>query len=178
MRAAVTMMGANSRALSYVLGSGVLVLTAAVLYGAPDVAGIVAWTEKVLGVAFTLGILALAYVAILAWVKVSGGRADAPGHRTWFEAGIQAANAIATLALTYTLLGISLGIGTLSEQALTPQTVHAVIRDLTHYFSMAFMTTVVGLPLSTSLRTMLLVSYSRALERAGIAPASANGDER
>ena len=29
----------------------------------------------------------------------------------WFEAGIQAANGVTTLALTFTLLGISLGIG-------------------------------------------------------------------
>ena len=72
-----------------------------------------------------------------------------------------AAHGVATLALTYTLFGISLGIGTLAGQGLTPETVQTVIRDLTASFSLAFMTTVVGLPLSAALRTILVVVHGK-----------------
>ena len=79
----------------------------------------------------------------------------------WLEAGLQAANGITTLALTYTLLGISLGIGMLAERSLSPETVQGIVQDLTAQFSMAFLTTVIGLPLSAVLRTLLLVSHAR-----------------
>lgn len=74
---------------------------------------------------------------------------------------MQASNGITTLALTYTLFGISLGIGTLSEATLTPDTIHEVIRALTANFSLAFMTTVVGLPVSALLRSLLAVTHAR-----------------
>jgi len=66
-----------------------------------------------------------------------------------------------TLALTYTLLGISLGIGTLAGQELTPETVRGVIQDLTANFSRAFLTTVIGLPVSAALRAVLVVTHGR-----------------
>jgi hypothetical protein len=56
------------------------------------------------------------------------------------------------------LLGISVGIGTLSKQSLTPETVNEVIGILTQQFSMAFMTTVVGLPAATLSRALLSIS--------------------
>ena len=65
------------------------------------------------------------------------------------------------LALTYTLFGISLGIGSLAGQGLTPETVESVIRNLTASFSLAFMTTVIGLPLSALLRAALVVVHGR-----------------
>jgi len=65
------------------------------------------------------------------------------------------------LALTYTLLGISLGIGGLAEQTLTPDTVQEVIRSLTAKFSLAFLTTVIGLPTAALLRAILMVSYTK-----------------
>lgn len=73
----------------------------------------------------------------------------------WHQVGMQTANGISTLALTFTLLGISLGIGSLSEQSLSPENVNNVISILTTQFSMAFMTTVVGLPTATALRAYL-----------------------
>ena len=76
----------------------------------------------------------------------------------WNETGEHAANAVATLALTYTLLGISLGIGTLADQELTPQTIQPVIRGLTEHFSLAFMTTVVGLPTAAILRAIVAIT--------------------
>jgi hypothetical protein len=71
--------------------------------------------------------------------------------------GLQACNGIATIALTFTLLGISLGIGSLSHGGLTPETINDIIAELTNYFSMAFMTSVIGLPLSAVLRTLLIL---------------------
>ena len=93
--------------------------------------------------------------------------------RPWFETGVQSANAIATLALTYTLLGISLGIGGLAGQELNPTTIPSIIKNLTEHFSMAFMTTVIGLPVAAVLRSTLLVTFSRAEERTHT---TSNGD--
>ena len=83
----------------------------------------------------------------------------------WLEAGLQAANGVTTLALTYTLLGISLGVGSMAENELSPDTIQTVVRNLTAQFSMAFLTTVVGLPLSAVLRTLLLVTHARQEQR-------------
>lgn len=79
----------------------------------------------------------------------------------WQEVGLQAGNAIATLALTFTLLGISLGIGTLSEQPLSPENVQLMISGLTKQFSMAFMTTVIGLPTATIIRALISIQYQK-----------------
>ena len=49
----------------------------------------------------------------------------------------------------------------LAGKELTPDTVQVVIRGLTENFSLAFMTTVVGLPVSAVLRTLLLVTSAR-----------------
>jgi hypothetical protein len=166
MRALFELAGPGTRALSYLLGFTVIGLACAVTITETQVGDIVAWSDKIFGTLFLAMFCGLIYVAALALVRVSGRAVDEPGVRTWFEAGIQAANAIATLALTYTLLGISLGIGSLAEHDLNPATIQDVIKGLTDNFAMAFMTTVVGLPMSAALRAALLVAYSRAQERA------------
>ena len=79
----------------------------------------------------------------------------------WQEVGQQAGNAIATLALTFTLLGISLGIGTLAEQPLSPENVQMMVSGLTKQFSMAFMTTVIGLPTATIIRALISIKYQK-----------------
>ena len=50
---------------------------------------------------------------------------------------------------------------TLAEYTLTPDTVQEVIRDLTQKFSMAFMTTVIGLPIAAVLRTFLIITHAK-----------------
>ena len=90
-------------------------------------------------------------------LKESGTASIKPA--VWYELGQQAASGIATLALTFTLLGISLGIDALSQQALTPETVSSVIQALTKHFSSAFMTTVVGLPTAHIIRSILAVRW-------------------
>jgi cytochrome bd-type quinol oxidase subunit 2 len=79
----------------------------------------------------------------------------------WYEVGQQSANGISTLALTFTLLGISVGIGTMSKQSLTPESVNQVIVVLTQQFSMAFMTTIVGLPTATLCRALLSIGMTK-----------------
>jgi len=165
MRALLNIAGPSTRALSYMLGFTVIGLALAVTITETQVTEIAAWSEKIFGTLFLAVFCGLVYAAALALVKISGRAADDPGVRTWFEAGVQAANAIATLALTYTLLGISLGIGSLAAHDLNPNTIQDVIKGLTENFSMAFMTTVVGLPMSAGLRAALLVAFSRAQER-------------
>jgi len=158
--------GPGSRALSYLLGTAVLGLAVAISMTDIQIGDIIDWSGRIFGGLFLAVFTVLIYVATLAIVRVSGRAINEPGVRPWFEAGVQSANAIATLALTYTLLGISLGIGSLAGQDLNPDTVSGIIRSLTENFSMAFMTTVVGLPVSAILRTVLMVNYSRAEERA------------
>ncbi len=53
-------------------------------------------------------------------------------------------------------------ISTLAHEALTPDSVQGIIQELTGKFSMAFMTTVVGLPIAAVLRTMLVVTQARS----------------
>ena len=94
----------------------------------------------------------LGFTVLFCWTRY---RAFGPvvGH-IWLEGGLHAANAVSTVTLTYTLLGI----GTLADQDLTPDTVQGVIRALTNHFSLAFMTTVIGLPAAAALRELLLIT--------------------
>jgi len=122
---------------------------------------ILRWVEQFFGVGFISIFLALLGLGTVALYNVH--RQQNVGF--WFEVGQQSSNGISTLALTFTLLGISLGIGTLSGQSLTPDNVQSIIGELTRQFSMAFMTTVVGLPTATLLRALLAIRYSALLSR-------------
>ena len=51
-----------------------------------------------------------------------------------------------------------------------------IIQQLTHNFSLAFMTTVVGLPLSTILRTALLVTNAHLQSTARAYPLLVHGE--
>lgn len=167
MRAALASLGssldAGSRTVSFFLGVVVLGLFAAVAATALDAGDIMRWAREVFGVTFLIALSALVVTALHCWMRLEvNGAVDAAR----LETGLQAANGIATLALTYTLLGISLGIGSLAGHDLGPETIQAVIRDLTRHFSMAFMTTVVGLPVSAVLRAMLMIRTRRIEARA------------
>lgn len=153
----------GSEAVSYVLGGVVIVAALAVMTQSTDVSHIAGWALNVLGVSFLVLLGTLAFVALFGWVRLTRlpDTASDADRDYWLEFGVQAANGVTTLALTYTLLGISLGIGSLAGQDLTPETVQAVIRDLTANFSLAFMTTVVGLPTSALLRSLLVVTRAR-----------------
>ncbi len=148
----------GSRALSYFLGIVVLALALALAMGAPEPGEILAWAGRVLGGVFISCLTLLILATLYCWQRLLDGRLRPQQRQAWHEAGLHAANGIATLALTYTLFGISLGIGELAGQNLTPDTVQEVIRGLTERFSLAFMTTVIGLPASALLRALLSIS--------------------
>lgn len=157
MRAVLATLNTGSQAVSMVLAAIVVALAVAMAAAAVPPSDIAAWGRKVLGPTF-LGLLAaLVTLSLFSWLKLL----RQPGDMLWVEAGLQAAGGITTLALTYTLLGISLGIGTLAERDLSPQTVQVIVRELTADFSLAFMTTVIGLPISAVLRALLMVTHAR-----------------
>jgi hypothetical protein len=155
-------LGHGSQAASYVLGALAIGTAAVSALLAVEPADIAAWTLDVLGVGFValLGVLVLAAAYALVRLHAAPAAAEAEG-RLWLQVGLQASAGVATLALTFTLLGISLGIGGLAGQELTPETVQPVIRDLTANFSLAFMTTVIGLPLSAGLRAATLIAFEK-----------------
>ncbi len=168
MRAALTTLDSGSRTLCCFLGVVVLGLFAAAAATSLDAGDIMRWVREVFGVTFLVALSALVVTALHCWMRLkASGAVDAAR----LEIGLQAANGIATLALTYTLLGISLGIGSLAGHDLGPETIQAVIRGLTRHFSMAFMTTVVGLPTSAVLRALLMVK-TRQIEAHAAAPRS------
>ena len=153
----------GSRTLSFFLGIVVLGLFAAAMATSLDAGDILTWAREVFGVTFLLALSALVVTVLHCWMRLE---ADGAPDTARLETGLHAANGVATLALTYTLLGISLGIGSLANQDLGPETIQVVIRDLTGHFSMAFLTTVVGLPVSAVLRAMLMIRTKRIEARA------------
>jgi hypothetical protein len=158
MKALTQTFGEGSRAFSYTLGTFVTVLAIGSVASSVSLPEIFDWAKKIFGVTFLGFVGSLVFVAVYSWAKIL----ERPGNKVWLEAGLQAANGITTLALTYTLLGVSLGVGSLAENELSPDTVQTIVRDLTAQFSMAFLTTVVGLPTSAILRTVLLVTHARS----------------
>ena len=164
MRSALSLMDAASRASSYLLGGLVILLAFAAVTTGLRITEMTEWAWQVLGFTFMGLLTALVFAALFCWVRLSTPHDKLHGE-LWLTAGVQAANGIATLALTYTLLGISLGIGSLAGQELTPETVQGVIQSLTGSFSMAFMTTIIGLPTSALLRAVLLISASKHQDR-------------
>jgi hypothetical protein len=146
-----------SSLLLSVLGAGIITLAVVSYITDLSIEAIFHWLQRMFSVAFVLMFSLLLGLGIYAIKQLkSVKQAD-----YWFEVAQQAGNGISTLALTFTLLGISLGIGTLAEQALTPENVQQMIGALTRQFSMAFMTTVVGLPASTIIRALSAVKYQK-----------------
>ncbi len=180
MRAMTRVLATANQTWSYILGGLVIAIVLVVATTTMSFSDITHWASNVLGLTFTLLLGGLVFLCLFCWVRLIQSR-DQSAAAPWYAAGVQAANGVATLALTYTLLGISLGIGSLGGQSLSPETVQDVIRELTEHFSMAFMTTVVGLPLSTLLRGLIVVtgvqSARNAAARAEATPGE-TGDSR
>jgi hypothetical protein len=147
----------GSKATAVLLGGVAVALALAVAATSMTPGAVMSWVQDVFGVTFIALFVGLILASLVCWAKL----VQRPGDRVWLQSGLQAANALTTLALTFTLFGISLGIGSLAEQNLTPETVQQVVRSLTERFSLAFMTTVAGLPASAALRTLLLITHAR-----------------
>lgn len=158
MRVLLRTLDSSSRAASYMMGALAVALAVAVVVTSTSVTDIANWAREVLGWSFVVLLTSLVFLALFSWVRML--QIKGAGDEVWFEAGVQAANGVTTLALTFTLLGISLGIGTLAGQELTPETIQPVIRKMTANFSLAFMTTVVGLPISALLRSLIIVTHA------------------
>lgn len=150
----------GSRSLSYVLGGLVLTLAGSIAATSWRAERVAQWAVEVFGVSFIILLAALVLATVFCWLRM-GESDNKEKIELWHEAGQHGANGVATLALTYTLLGISLGIGTLADQDLNPETINAVIKGLTKHFSLAFMTTVVGLPVAALLRMIVSISARR-----------------
>jgi len=147
----------NASLLLMVFGGVVIFLAIASFLTNQRLSGLLTWLLQVFGwgYAFFYGILLIA--GVYAWRRLLCSEKTA----FWMELGQQAAGGIATLSLTFTLLGISLGIGSLTDKTIEPQTIQLIIQDLTSHFSTAFMTTVVGLPTASALRAALALRYVR-----------------
>ena len=146
-----------SQVLSLFLGITVLVLGAYVIITGNHPNEIVTWSISILGLSFVISLLILTFGSIFCIFKLKNLHFNT--NKFWFETGVQFANSISTLALTFTLLGISLGIGELAISKLDINSINATIGKLTNKFSMAFLTTVIGLPLSSLLRSILIIIF-------------------
>ena len=161
MRGLLDLADTGSRSLSVLLGLVAVGLAVAVSATSMDPRGIAEWALDMFGPTFIVFCGSLVFLSLFAWTRMIRTRFKVTERELWLETGLHAASGVATLALTYTLFGISLGIGTLADQPLNPQTVGGIIQDLTRHFSLAFLTTVVGLPTSALLRALILITDRR-----------------
>ncbi|MDA0703946.1 MAG: hypothetical protein O3A96_12025 [Proteobacteria bacterium] len=146
-----------SRVAAWMIGAGAVGLALASFSASVEPSAVLDWLWRTLGGAFLALLVGLVAVTLVSWAMILRGTSRT---ELWLEAGLHAASGISTVALTFTLLGISLGIGSLAGQALTPETVQSIISELTAKFSLAFFTSVVGLPVATALRALLLVTHA------------------
>jgi len=154
-------LASGSRSLSYFLGLCVISLAVAVGWTSSETFEIAEWALRVFGTTFLCLFAALVFICLFCWTRIRECASEPAMRRVWTASGFHAANGISTLALTYTLLGISLGIGTLANQDLTPASVQGIIQSLTEHFSLAFLTTVVGLPVAALMRAMIGITATR-----------------
>jgi len=146
------------KTLGYGVGGLIILMALAVYLTQMEISGILAWMEEVFSITFISVYLALMALGVYAGWQISQG--VVPSY--WHEIGQQAAGGVATLALTFTLLGLSLGIGSLADQDISPDTITQIIQGLTGHFSTAFMTTVVGLPSANALRAFVSITWAKS----------------
>lgn len=152
-----TLVGGVLKTLGYGTGGLVIIMAMAVYMTQTELSVIFDWLEKVFSASFVVVYLGLMALGILAGIRLD----DQIQSEYWFEVGQQAAGGVATLALTFTLLGLSMGIGSLTNQQITPESISEIIGGLTEHFSTAFMTTVVGLPSANALRAFISIRQAK-----------------
>ncbi|MEM0910983.1 MAG: hypothetical protein AAGJ37_08395 [Pseudomonadota bacterium] len=146
------------RSIYWVLGTLIIVFACASFITQMSLLEIMALVKKHFGVTFISIYVLLVSIGLYATQRL--WRNDVQ-KAYWSEVGLQTANGISTLALTFTLFGISMGIGSLSDQPLSPENVERIISALTAQFSIAFMTTVVGLPTAALFRAVISVRLAK-----------------
>ncbi len=178
MRFLVDHFDTGSRALSLVIGAAVVGIAITAMTTSYGPAGAASWAYELFGSAFLAMYAVLVFLAVFCWVRVQKARTAGAARALWLDTGFHAANGIVTLALTFTLLGVSLGIGSLTGQELVPDTIQSVIQEMTKHFSLAFMTTVVGLPTAAVLRAMLGITNARLEACEEVPPSAAMGESQ
>ena len=148
-----------SQVFSIFLGLIVLVLASYMIVSGNHPSELILWSLSILGLTFVMCLLVLIFGTLFCILKLT--KSSVRVSKFWFETGLQFANGISTLALTFTLLGISLGIGELSISKLDINSINQTIGNLTNKFSMAFLTSVIGLPLSSIFRAVLIILFER-----------------
>ena len=140
--------------------SGLLVILLALILFVFGIApaSLITIARDTLGMLFMSLSASLLLVTMMAITKMRDPHLEHGSKAVWFQIGVHAANGIATVALTFTLFGISAGINQLAAGELDIDSVNAVITGLTSQFSMAFLTSVVGLPLSALMRMVVVVT--------------------
>ena len=154
-----------SRSISIFLGCFILVIAFCVFYTGDPLSILSAKAIRIFSMSFIILLSCLITISFFCWIRMLDAQNDCLERALWHETGCHAANGTATLALTYTLLGISMGIGSLSEQSLTVESIQPIMRDLTSHFSLAFMTTVIGLPVSSVLRALMGITDKNLKKR-------------
>lgn len=152
-----------SQSLSWFLGLTVLTFFAYMFISGDDPKSLMKWSFSTLGTLFILILTSQIFLSIFCIVKLNNSLMIF--KRYWFEFGVQVSNSISTIALTFTLFGISVGIGGISSSNLDISTINQTIGNLTKSFSMAFMTSVIGLPVAAILKSILVIKFEHTLTK-------------
>jgi len=148
-----------SRCFSYIGGAAIVGFAIILFFYGQTPGSFIGWIANMLSWSFICLLSSLVMACMFCVIKILNTPSNAVDQcQYWQQIGLQSSSAIATLALTYTLLGISMGIGSLSGHEMSADNVNQIISDLTAQFSMAFMTSVIGLPVSAAFRTILVVA--------------------
>ena len=115
-----------------------------------------AMVDQLFGSLFVTAYLALAAGSYYCFCQLA-----AKDGELWLEAGLQCATGIATLALTFTLLGISLGVHTIAAGGVTAEQIVSQLPAMTERFAMAFATTIVGLPTANLIRAAMTIKWKQ-----------------
>lgn len=150
-----------NRSICYFLGAVAMMLCAYTYLG-----GVSPETSRIemvdlFGYFFIAGISLAMFGAIFSGVRLHRERLVPLRRKVWYQAGLQAADIMITLGLIYTLIGLSDGLGVLSEGRLTPETAAGALNKLSKAFQLALLSTVVALPLGTGIRTAFVLAESR-----------------
>lgn len=152
-----------SQSLSWFLGLTAIIFFVYMFISGDDPKSLMKWSFSTLGTLFIFILSSQILLSIFCIVQLNSSKIIF--KRYWFEFGVQVSNSISTIALTFTLFGISVGIGGISSSNLDILTINQTIGNLTKSFSMAFMTSVIGLPVSAIFKSILVIMFEYFLTK-------------
>lgn len=155
-----------SQSISWFIGSVAIMFFIYMMVTGQNPNILINWGVSTLGLLFIVIFITQLILTLFCLVQLN--QTEIQNRRYWFEFGLQVSNSISTIALTFTLFGISIGIGELSTSNLDISTINKTIGKLTEQFSMAFMTSVVGLPTSAILKSILIINFEHILTKDNI----------